>query len=150
MARFPAKQVGAAWPTYRLIGFRDCFAEKADFQPLLDEPSRFGIWHNRTGFKTRHRLRANPLTGRQVSADDLHLPLLRTLRQEQAPFVRPLLSSYCLVRLLIRVHVHLRASAFMNRPGSPYKRRHRMHGVSDCAGPAPCKPFAQGGVLPSL
>jgi len=56
----------------------------------------------------------------------------------QAPFVRPLLSSYCLVRLLIRVHVHLVASAFMNRPGPHRARmrspRFRTKDVSACMG----------------
>ena len=93
-----------------------------------------------------------PGRGRPAAVSLGRGPLLRSLRQEQAPFVRPLLSSYCLVRLLIRVHVHLRASAFMNRPGSPpgadeisqvpYKRCHHMHGVYDCARPVSHKPIA--------
>ena len=101
-----------------------------------------------------------PGRGRPAAVSLGRGPSLHSLRRERAPIVRPLLRYYYLVRLLIRVHGHLRAVAFMTRPGSPpgadeisqvpYKRRHRMHGVYDCAGPAPCKPFAQGAVLPSL
>jgi len=65
-------------------------------------------------------------------------PLLHGLRRGLVPFVRPLLSSYCLVRLLIRVHVHLTASAFMNRPGPHRARmrspRFRTKDVSACMG----------------
>jgi hypothetical protein len=81
-------------------------------------------------------------------------PFLHSLRQGRAPFVRPLLRYYSLVRLLIRVRIHRLALAFMNRPGPlpgtdeisqvPHKRRLHMHGVSDCARPVPCKPFLKG------
>lgn len=66
-------------------------------------------------------------------------PFLHGLRREQAPFVRPLLRSYSLVRLLIRVHVHRSALAFMNRPGMPVRARmrspkFRTKDVSTCMG----------------
>ncbi len=60
-----------------------------------------------------------PGRGRPAAVSLGRGPLLHSLRGRQAPFVRPLLSSYYLVRLLIRVHVHRIAIAFMNRPGSP-------------------------------
>ena len=56
MTRFPAKQVGAAWPTYRLIGFGDCFAEKAD----IAGPAESGP------MLLRRHSRSTSLNGREV------------------------------------------------------------------------------------
>src|SRR3979490_2379989 len=53
-------------------------------------------------------------------------PSLHGLRGGQAPFVRPLLGYYDPVRILIRVHVHCSAVAFMNRPGLPVRARMRL------------------------
>src|ERR1700730_18036389 len=52
-------------------------------------------------------------------------PSLHGLRRGQAPFVRPLVGYYNPVRILIRVHVHRSAVAFMNRPGLPVRTRMR-------------------------
>src|SRR5580704_11060962 len=46
-------------------------------------------------------------------------PSLHNLRREQAPIVRPLHRYNALVRLLIRVHAHRSAIAFMSRTGVP-------------------------------
>src|SRR5258707_7817716 len=51
---------------------------------------------------------------------------LHCLRRGQALFVRPLLGYYDPVRILIRVHVHRSAVAFMNRPGLPVPTRMRL------------------------
>ena len=62
---------------------------------------------------------------------------------------------YDLVRILIRVHAHRSAFAFMSRPGLPCpdtdetsqvpcKELLHVHKVSDCARFFPCKPFAMG------
>src|SRR5467141_1457514 len=53
-------------------------------------------------------------------------PSLHGLRRGQALFVRPLLGYYDPVRILIRVHVHRSAVAFMNRPGLPVRARMRL------------------------
>src|SRR5712671_1867542 len=53
-------------------------------------------------------------------------PSLHGLRQGQTLFVRPLLRYYDPVRILIRVHVHRSAVAFMNRPGLPVRARMRL------------------------
>src|ERR1700682_6497398 len=53
-------------------------------------------------------------------------PSLHGLRRGQALFVRPLLGYYDPVRILIRVHVHRSAVAFMNRPGLPVRTRMRL------------------------
>src|SRR6202040_1772116 len=53
-------------------------------------------------------------------------PSLHGLRRGQALFVRPLLWYYDPVRILIRVHVHRSAVAFMNRPGLPVRTRMRL------------------------
>ena len=72
-------------------------------------------------------------------------PSLHGLRRGRALFVRPLLRYYSLVRLLIRVHVHRSAIAFMNRPGVPVRTRmrsprFRTKDVSTCIG----SPTARG------
>src|SRR5467141_2794968 len=54
------------------------------------------------------------------------LTSLHGLRRGQALFVRPLLRYYDPVRILIRVHVHRSAVAFMNRPGLPVRARMRL------------------------
>src|SRR3979409_1692684 len=53
-------------------------------------------------------------------------PSLHGLRRGQALFVRPLLGYYDPVRILIRVHVHRSAVAFMNRPGLAVRTRMRL------------------------
>src|ERR1700757_1498357 len=53
-------------------------------------------------------------------------PSLHGLRRGQALFVRSLLGYYNPVRILIRVHVHRSAVAFMNRPGLPVRTRMRL------------------------
>src|SRR6516164_6166438 len=53
-------------------------------------------------------------------------PSLHGLRRGQALFVRQLLGYYNPVRILIRVHVHRSAVAFMNRPGLPVRTRMRL------------------------
>src|SRR6516165_9463371 len=52
-------------------------------------------------------------------------PSLHGLRRGRTLFVRLLHRSYSLVRLLIRVHVHRTAVAFMNRSGVPLRTRTR-------------------------
>src|SRR6516164_5780783 len=52
-------------------------------------------------------------------------PFLRGLRRGRALFVRLLHRSYSLVRLLIRVHAHRSAVAFMSRSGVPLRTRMR-------------------------
>src|ERR1700693_2994313 len=79
-----------------------------------DESVRRGIPAQCPG---RGRLAAVPL-GRG--------PSLHGLRRGQALFVRPLLRYYDPVRILIRVHVHRSALAFMNRPGLPVRARMRL------------------------
>src|SRR5271169_6853368 len=79
-----------------------------------DESVRRGIPAQCPG---RGRLAAVPL-GRG--------PSLHGLRRGQALFVRPLLGYYDPVRILIRVHVHRSAVAFMNRPGLPARARMRL------------------------
>src|SRR5580704_2590074 len=79
-----------------------------------DESVRRGIPAQCPG---RGRLAAVPL-GRG--------PSLHGLRRGQALFVRPLLRYYDPVRILIRVHVHRSAVAFMNRPGLPIRARTRL------------------------
>jgi hypothetical protein len=80
-------------------------------------------------------------------------PSLHGLRRGQALLVRPLLRYCNPVRLLIRVHVHRSAVAFLNRPGIPVRARmrsprFRTKDVSTCMGsptargPAPASPFA--------
>src|SRR5262245_18386989 len=53
-------------------------------------------------------------------------PSLHGLRRRQALFVRSLLGYYKPVGILIRVHVHRSAVAFMNRPGLPVRTRMRL------------------------
>ena len=79
-------------------------------------------------------------------------PSLHGLRRGNALIVRPLHRYYSLVRLLIRVHAHRSAFAFMGRSGalpdtdeaSQVPCRELLHAlkVSDCARFCPCKPFA--------
>src|SRR5258705_2786437 len=64
-------------------------------------------------------------------------PSLHGLRGGQALFVRPLLGYYDPARILIRVHVHCSAVAFMNRPGLPVRApmklpRFRAENFSTC------------------
>src|SRR6266404_9155249 len=54
------------------------------------------------------------------------LTSLHGLRRGQALFVRPLLRYYDPVRILIRLHAHRSAIAFMNRPGLPVRTRMRL------------------------
>ena len=79
-----------------------------------DESVRRGIPTQCPG---RGRLAAVPL-GRG--------PSLHGLRRGQALFVRPLLGYYDPVRVLIRVHIHRSAVAFMKRPGLPVRARMRL------------------------
>src|SRR5712692_10955925 len=72
-------------------------------------------------------------------------PSLHGLRRGQALFVRPLHGYYNLVRLLIRVHAHRSAFAFMSRSGMPCRTRmrpprFRTKDVSTCMG----SPTARG------
>src|SRR5215475_4559143 len=53
-------------------------------------------------------------------------PSLHGLRRGRALIVRSLLGYYDPVRILIRVHVHRSAIAFMNRPGLPVRARMRL------------------------
>src|SRR5262245_30615752 len=78
-----------------------------------DKPVRRGIPAQCPG---RGRLAAVPL-GRG--------PFLHGLRRGRALFVRLLHRSYSLVRLLIRVHAHRSAVAFMSRSGVPLRTRMR-------------------------
>jgi hypothetical protein len=66
-------------------------------------------------------------------------PSLHGLRRGRALFVRLLHRSYSLVRLLIRVHAHRSAVAFMSRSGVPLRTRvrspsFRTKDVSTCMG----------------
>src|SRR5438552_8865940 len=67
-----------------------------------------------------------PGRGRLVAVPLGRGPSLHGLRRGQALFVRPLLRYYDPVRILIRVHVHRSAVAFMNRPGLPVRTRMRL------------------------
>src|SRR4030081_3756243 len=67
-----------------------------------------------------------PGRGRLVAVPLGRGPSLHGLRRGQALFVRPLLGYYDPVRILIRVHVHCSAVAFMNRPGLPVRARMRL------------------------
>src|SRR6516164_7446695 len=72
-------------------------------------------------------------------------PFLHGLRRGRALFVRLLHRSYSLVRLLIRVHAHRSAVAFMSRSGVPLRTRmrspsFRTKDVSTCMG----SPTARG------
>src|SRR5213592_3357280 len=67
-----------------------------------------------------------PGRGRLVAVPLGRGPSLHCLRRGQALFVRPLLRYYDPVRILIRVHVHRSAVAFMNRPGLPVRTRMRL------------------------
>src|SRR5205807_5409605 len=67
-----------------------------------------------------------PGRGRLVAVPLGRGPSLHGLRRGQALFVRPLLGYYDPVRILIRVHVHRSAVAFMNRPGLPVRTRMRL------------------------
>ena len=78
-----------------------------------DEPVRRGVPAQCPG---RGRLAAVPL-GRG--------PSLPGLRRGNALVVRPLHRYYSLVRLLIRVHAHRSAFAFMSRTGMPCRSRVR-------------------------
>src|SRR3979409_2615938 len=79
-----------------------------------DESVRRGIPAQCPG---RGRLAAVPL-GRG--------PSLHSLRRGQALFVRPLLGYYDPVRILIPVHFHRSAVAFLNRPGLAVRTRMRL------------------------
>ncbi|MEH2520856.1 hypothetical protein V1279_006429 [Bradyrhizobium sp. AZCC 1610] len=67
-----------------------------------------------------------PGRGRLVAVPLGRGPSLHGLRRGQALFVRPLLGYYDPVRILIRVHDHRSAVAFMNRPGLPVRTRMRL------------------------
>src|ERR1700680_2890748 len=67
-----------------------------------------------------------PSRGRLAAVPLGRGPSLHGLRRGQALFVRPLLRYYDPVRILIRVHVHRSAVAFMNRPGLPVRARMRL------------------------
>src|SRR5437868_5368555 len=67
-----------------------------------------------------------PNRGRLVAVPLGRGPSLHGLRRGQALFVRPLRGYYDPVRILIRVHVHRSAVAFMNRPGLPVRTRMRL------------------------
>ena len=72
-------------------------------------------------------------------------PSLHDLRRAQALIVRPLQRYNALVRLLIRVHAHRSATAFMSRTGVPRRTRVRppsfqRKDVSTCMG----SPTARG------
>ena len=86
-----------------------------------------------------------PGRGRPTAVSLGRGPSLQSLRRGQALIVRPL-HGYCdLVQLLIRVHAHRSAFAFMNRSGClpdtdeisqvRYKGRLHVLGISDCARP---------------
>src|SRR5262245_45736927 len=92
-----------------------------------DKPVRRGVPAQCPG---RGRLAAVPL-GRG--------PSLHGLRRGRALFVRLLHRSYSLVRLLIRVHAHRSAVAFMSRSGVPFRTQvrspsFRTKDVSTCMG----------------
>src|SRR5580658_5917024 len=83
-------------------------------------------------------------------------PSLHGLRRGNALIVRPLHRYYSLVRLLIRVHAHRSAFAFMSRSGMPCRTRmrpprFRTKDVSTCMGSPTArgssirKPLARGG-----
>src|ERR1019366_7480168 len=67
-----------------------------------------------------------PGRGRLVAVPLGRGPSLHGLRRGRTLFVRPLLGYYDPVRILIRVHVHRSAIAFMNRPGLPVRARMRL------------------------
>ena len=80
-----------------------------------------------------------PGRGRLVAVPLGRGPSLHGLRRGQALFVRLLHRSYYLVRLLIRVHAHRSAVAFMSRSGVPLRTRmrspsFRTKDVSTCMG----------------
>src|SRR5215468_2636639 len=112
------------------------------------KPARRGIPARCPG---RGRLAAVPL-GRG--------PSLHGLRRGRALFVRLLHRSYYLVRLLIRVHAHRSAVAFMSRSGVPLRTRmrspsFRTKDVSTCMGSATARGSSSashcaGRMLPSL
>src|ERR1019366_5407720 len=67
-----------------------------------------------------------PSRGRLAAVPFGRGPSLHGLRRGQALFVRPLRGYYDPVRILIRVHIHRSAIAFMNRPGLPDRARMRL------------------------
>ena len=87
----------------------------------MHQAPRIHIVFSRSAHSHQKVRRSNPALspdrGHLIAVPFRQRPSLHHLRQGQALFVRWLQRYYYAVRLLIHVHVHRSARAFMNRPG---------------------------------